>query len=170
VEEKQNAFDAADFRPDSVEDACGGWLKIAAEHRTQMTCKRSDGQTSVGEARYISRRGCTRRADHTIVAAWRASVDRPRRLELPGWFPRRRLAALFRTVNVLLTPVHPFAPLSLSTICSLGEQPDLILKLQRFAAPFDMTGSRSRRVPASLGRRTSPGEYGFVLQIPERRQ
>ena len=28
------------FRPDSVEDACGGWLRIAAEHRTQMTCKK----------------------------------------------------------------------------------------------------------------------------------
>ena len=28
------------FWPDSVEDACAGWLKIAAEHRTQMTCKK----------------------------------------------------------------------------------------------------------------------------------
>ena len=27
------------FRPDSVEDACGGWLKIAAEYGTQLTCK-----------------------------------------------------------------------------------------------------------------------------------
>jgi hypothetical protein len=28
------------FRPDSVEDACGSWLKIAAEHRMQMTCRK----------------------------------------------------------------------------------------------------------------------------------
>jgi hypothetical protein len=28
------------FWPDSVEDACGSWLKIAAGHRTQMTCRK----------------------------------------------------------------------------------------------------------------------------------
>jgi amidase len=79
-----------------------------------------------------------------------------RRMDLRG-----RLAALFRTVNVLLTPVHPFAPLSLSTICTLGEQPDLILKLQRFTAPFDMTGSPTITLPGGFSADGLP--IGFQL-------
>lgn len=50
---------------------------------------------------------------------------------------RGRFAALFETVELMLTPVQPFTPLSLAEIQALGEQPDLILQLQRYAAPFD---------------------------------
>jgi hypothetical protein len=38
------------FRPDNVEDACRGWLKIAAEHRTQMTCKKIGAETVNGRS------------------------------------------------------------------------------------------------------------------------
>ena len=38
------------FRPDSVEDACGGWLRIAAEHRTQMTCKKIGAEAINGRS------------------------------------------------------------------------------------------------------------------------
>jgi hypothetical protein len=38
------------FRPDSVEDACGGWLKIAAEHGTQMTCKKIGAEAINGRS------------------------------------------------------------------------------------------------------------------------
>jgi amidase len=51
---------------------------------------------------------------------------------------------------LLLTPVQPFAPLSLATIRTLGEQPRLILKLQRYTAPFDMTGSPTITLPGGL--------------------
>jgi len=42
-----------------------------------------------------------------------------------------RFAQLFQTIDLRVTPVQPFAPLSLAAIRSLGEQPELILKLQR---------------------------------------
>jgi amidase len=61
---------------------------------------------------------------------------RIRRMDLRG-----RFARLFQSIDLLLAPVQPFAPLSLATIRTLGEQPDLIPKLQRYTAPFDMTGS-----------------------------
>ena len=38
------------FRPYSVEDACGGWLKIAAEHGTQMTCKKNGAEAVNGRS------------------------------------------------------------------------------------------------------------------------
>jgi amidase len=68
-----------------------------------------------------------------------------RRMEL-----RRQFERLFQTVDLLLAPVQPFAPLSLTTIRTLGEQPDLIFKLQRFTAPFDMTGSPTMTLPGGL--------------------
>ena len=79
-----------------------------------------------------------------------------RRMELRG-----RFARLFQEVDVLLTPAHPFAPLSLDTIRSLGEQPDLILKLQRFTAPFDMTGDPTITLPGGFSDTGLP--IGFQL-------
>jgi len=38
------------FRPDSVEDACRGWLKIAAEHGAQMTCKKIGAEAINGRS------------------------------------------------------------------------------------------------------------------------
>jgi amidase len=65
-----------------------------------------------------------------------------RRLDLRG-----RVAALFRTIDVLLIPVHPFAPLTLDAVRTLGEQPELIAKLQRYTCPFDMTGNPTITLP-----------------------
>ncbi|EKF20633.1 amidase [Nitratireductor pacificus] len=65
-----------------------------------------------------------------------------RRLDLRG-----RMAALFGTIDLLLTPVHPFGPLSLETIQTLGTQPDLIFKLQRYTCPFNMTGNPTITLP-----------------------
>jgi amidase len=68
-----------------------------------------------------------------------------RRMTLRGQF-----AALFETVDLMLTPVQPFAPLSLAQIQTLGEQPDLILQLQRYTAPFDLTGSPTITLPSGF--------------------
>jgi amidase len=68
-----------------------------------------------------------------------------RRLALRG-----RVAALFDTIDLLLTPVHPFSPLTLATIRTLGEQPELISKLQRYTCPFDMTGNPTITPPGGF--------------------
>jgi amidase len=79
-----------------------------------------------------------------------------RRLALRG-----RVAALFDTIDLLLTPVHPFAPLTLATIRTLGEQPELISKLQRYTCPFDMTGSPTITLPGGFTDEGLP--IGFQL-------
>jgi hypothetical protein len=53
---------------------------------------------------------------------------------------RGLVVALSSKIDLLLVPVHPFAPLTLATIRTLGEQPDLIARLQRYICPFNMTG------------------------------
>jgi amidase len=63
---------------------------------------------------------------------------------------RRRFAELFLQIDILLLPVQPFAPLSLDTVRTLGEQPELILKLQRYTAPFDMTGDPTITLPGGF--------------------
>jgi amidase len=68
-----------------------------------------------------------------------------RRLDLRG-----RVAALFGTIDLLLTPVHPFAPPTLAMIRTLGEQPELIAKLQRYTCPFDMTGHPTLTLPGGF--------------------
>ncbi|HYI31687.1 MAG TPA: Asp-tRNA(Asn)/Glu-tRNA(Gln) amidotransferase GatCAB subunit A, partial [Bradyrhizobium sp.] len=55
-----------------------------------------------------------------------------RRLALRG-----RIAALFETIDLLLIPVHPFPPLTLAMIRTLGEQPALIARLQEYTCPFN---------------------------------
>jgi len=68
-----------------------------------------------------------------------------RRAELKG-----RFATLLASVDVLLTPAHPFAPLTLGTIRTLGDQPGLIAGLQRYTCPFNMTGHPTLSLPAGF--------------------
>jgi amidase len=79
-----------------------------------------------------------------------------RRMELGG-----RFAELFMKVDVLLAPAQPYAPLTLDTIRTLGAQPELILRLQRFTAPFDMTGTPTISLPAGFTESGLP--VGFQL-------
>jgi amidase len=79
-----------------------------------------------------------------------------RRMELRGQF-----AALFMKLDVLLAPAQAFAPLTLNTIRTLGEQPELIIKLQRFTAPFDMTGNPTISLPGGFTEAGLP--LGFQL-------
>jgi amidase len=79
-----------------------------------------------------------------------------RRLDLRG-----RVAALFTSIDLLLTPVHPFAPLTLATIRTLGEQPELVAGLQRYTCPFDMTGHPTITLPGGFSIEGLP--IGFQL-------
>jgi amidase len=63
---------------------------------------------------------------------------------------RGRVEALFSGVDLVLTPVQPFAPLSLATVATLGEQPELIAALQRYTCPFNMSGHPTLTVPAGM--------------------
>jgi amidase len=68
-----------------------------------------------------------------------------RRLALRG-----RVESLFENIDLLLIPVHPFPPLTLAMIRTLGEQPDLIAQLQRYTCPFDMTGHPTITLPGGF--------------------
>jgi amidase len=86
-----------------------------------------------------------------------------RRLALRGQFAR-----LFTTVDLLLTPVHPFMPLTLDYIKTLGERPDLIADLQRYTAPFDLTGNPTITIP---GRSSDTGlPIGVQLAASHQRE
>src|SRR5262249_55238289 len=68
-----------------------------------------------------------------------------RRLDLRG-----RMSALLDTVDLLLTPVQPFAAPSLAMIRTLGAQPSLVAQLQRYTCPFDMTGHPTITLPGGF--------------------
>jgi amidase len=68
-----------------------------------------------------------------------------RRLELRG-----RVSALLATIDLLLMPVQPFAAPSLAMIRTLGAQPELVAKLQRYTCPFDMTGHPAITLPGGF--------------------
>lgn len=74
---------------------------------------------------------------------------------------RGRFAALFARIDLLLAPVHPFAPLTLETISTLGAQPELVAELQRLTCPFDMTGSPTITLPGGADAAGMP--IGFQL-------
>lgn len=68
-----------------------------------------------------------------------------RRMEYRG-----RIDALFSDIDLLLTPVQPMPPLTLATIRTLGEQPHLIARLQRYTCPFNMSGHPSITLPGGI--------------------
>jgi amidase len=80
-----------------------------------------------------------------------------RRLELRG-----RVAFVFETIDLLLTPVHPFPPLTLAMIRTLGEQPELIARLQRYTCPFDMTGHPTITLPGGFSATGLPIAFQIV--------
>ena len=75
---------------------------------------------------------------------------------------RGRVTALFETIDLLLTPVQPFPPLTLAMIQTLGEQPDLIAKLQRYTCPFDMTGHPTITLPGGASADGLPIAFQLV--------
>jgi amidase len=80
-----------------------------------------------------------------------------------AWF-RGRVNALLTTIDMMLTPVQPFAALTLADIQSLGAQPELIAKLQRYTCPFDMTGHPTITLPGGFIAQGLP--MGFQLIAP----
>ena len=80
-----------------------------------------------------------------------------RRLELRG-----RIASLFETIDLLLIPVHPFPPLTLAMIRTLGDQPALIARLQKYTCPFNMTGHPTITLPGGFSATGLPIAFQLV--------
>ena len=81
---------------------------------------------------------------------------------------RGRVDRVLSTVDLLLTPVQPFAPLTLAQIRTLGEQPDLIARLQRYTCPFNMSGHPTLTMPGGFSGHGMP--VGFQLVAPHWRE
>jgi amidase len=75
---------------------------------------------------------------------------------------RGRMRALFKKIDLLLAPVHPFAPLSLKTMGTMGLQPELIARLQAYTAPFNMTGQPTLTLPGGLSTEGLPIAFQMV--------
>jgi amidase len=81
---------------------------------------------------------------------------------------RGRVDGVLATVDVVLTPVQPFAPLTLAQIRTLGAQPDLIAGLQRYTCPFNMSGHPTLTLPGGFTADGMP--VGFQLVAPRWRE
>ncbi|NOJ40027.1 amidase [Bradyrhizobium australiense] len=75
---------------------------------------------------------------------------------------RGRMRALFGNIDLLLVPAHPFAPLSLKRMGTMGLQPKLIARLQAYTAPFNMTGQPTLTLPGGFSSDGLPIAFQMV--------
>lgn len=80
-----------------------------------------------------------------------------RRIEFAG-----RLAALFRTVDLLLLPAQGFASPTLAKMATLGEDAALMTSLLSFTCPFDISGSPTITLPCGFTEAGTPVAFQFV--------
>jgi amidase len=80
-----------------------------------------------------------------------------RRMEFRG-----RVNAVFNHCDLLLAPTQPLSPLTLATIRTLGTQPRLIAKLQRYTCPFNMTGHPSVTLPGGISDDGMPMAFQLI--------
>jgi amidase len=67
-----------------------------------------------------------------------------------------RLAALFEEVDLLLMPTMPVPVPSLDRMAEYGADPDVLLRILRFTAPFDFSGSPTITLPAGIDKAGIP--------------
>ncbi|GGC79289.1 amidase [Chelatococcus reniformis] len=60
------------------------------------------------------------------------------------------LAAVFQDVDLMLVPTMPVPIPSLAQMAAYGEDPDVLLRILRFTAPFDFSGSPTITLPAGI--------------------
>ena len=75
---------------------------------------------------------------------------------------RGRVAALFRTIDLLLVPAQGFASPTLATMATLGEDAALMRSLLGFTCPFDMSGSPTITLPCGFTEAGTPIAFQFV--------
>jgi len=97
-----------------------------------------------------------------VIEAGRAlSAMDYQELQLRRMSFRGQVTECLASVDLLLAPVHPFAPLSLEALGVMGERPELIARLQAFTAPFDLTGHPALTLPGGFDGKGMP--IGFQL-------
>ncbi len=72
------------------------------------------------------------------------------------------VAALFRTVDLLLLPAQGFASPTLAKMATLGEDAALMAALLSFTSPFDMSGSPTLTLPCGFTEAGTPVAFQFV--------
>lgn len=75
---------------------------------------------------------------------------------------RGRVAALFRSIDLLLVPAQGFASPTLKKMATLGEDPALMRSLLGFTCPFDMSGSPTITLPCGFTEAGTPIAFQFV--------
>lgn len=76
-----------------------------------------------------------------------------------------RLEALFQDVDLLLMPTMPVPTPNLARMAEYGADPDVLLRILRFTAPFDFSGSPTITLPSGIDRLGIP----LSLQLIGRR-
>jgi amidase len=74
----------------------------------------------------------------------------------------RELSELFQAVDVLLIPTMPVPTPSLELMKAYGEDPNVLLSILRFTAPFDFSGSPTLTLPNGLDSAGMPLSMQFV--------
>lgn len=114
------------------------------------------------QTRYAAHQACYGKVLTSVIEAGQALSGMDyQQILLRRMAFRGRVEALFGHIDLLLTPVQPFAPLTLAKVATLGEQPDLIAMLQRYTVPFDMSGHPTLTLPGGWTREGMP--IGFQL-------
>jgi amidase len=66
------------------------------------------------------------------------------------------LQAVFEEVDLLLVPTMPVPIPSLARMAEYGQDPEVLLRILRFTAPFDFSGSPTITLPAGIDRNGMP--------------
>lgn len=75
---------------------------------------------------------------------------------------RGRVAALFEDIDLLLIPAQSFVSPTLSTMATLGEDPEMLMRLLRFTCPFDATGHPTITMPCGFTESGMPVAFQLV--------
>jgi amidase len=73
-----------------------------------------------------------------------------------------RVRALMDTIDLLLIPAQPFASPTTADMARLGEDPEKLLALLRYTAPFDVSGSPTITLPCGFTEAGTPIAFQFV--------
>jgi amidase len=75
---------------------------------------------------------------------------------------RGRVQTLFEAIDLLVVPALPYASPSLAMMAKLVQDPDMLLGLLRYTAPFNMTGNPTITLPCGFTDGGLPLGFQFV--------